>query len=96
VLLHRLEQALSEPLPSLPAEEQAELDTMPNLSDEALWTLAREQTPMVVQERMQFLMDRNSLGTISDQEYDELEELVERGNRRMLHKGQATVLSKNR
>lgn len=80
---------LSAPLPVLPPDEQEELDALKRLSDDALWTFAREQMPDDVQARMQVLMDKNSLGTISDSEYDELSRLVERGNRLMVRKAEA-------
>lgn len=88
VLLEHL-KTLSTPLPTLPPDEQAELDALKALSDDTLWTIAREQMPDDVQARMQVLMDRNSLGQISDDEYRELETLVERGNRLMVRKAEA-------
>lgn len=39
---------------------------------------------------MQVLMDKNNFGTITDDEYRELEEDVERGNRLMVRKAEAT------
>jgi hypothetical protein len=38
VLRQRLEQALTDPRARLPLDEQAELDALKLLSDEALWT----------------------------------------------------------
>ena len=73
----------------LTACEIAELDALKALSDDTLWTIAREQMPDDVQARMQVLMDRNSLGQISDDEYRELETLVEHGNRLMVRKAEA-------
>jgi hypothetical protein len=73
----------------LPAEEQAELDALRYLSDDTLRTIAREQMPLALQERMQVLMEKNNFGTISPSEYEELEALVERGNRLMLRKAEA-------
>src|SRR5689334_18928168 len=83
ILLSRLEKAFSEPLPTLPANEQAELDALPQLSDEALWTIAREQMPVDRQSRMEALMDANSSGSITDVEFDELSRLVDQGQRLM-------------
>jgi hypothetical protein len=45
--------------------------------------------PQDAQDRMQALMDKNSLGTITDEEYKELEGYVERGNRLMVRKAEA-------
>lgn len=91
VILNWLESALVE-LPSLPPDEQAELDALSHLSDDALWTIAREQMPADRQRHMQVLMDRNNLGTITAPERDELAALVEQGQRLMLRKAQAMAL----
>jgi hypothetical protein len=88
VLIEHLKN-LTEPLPALPPDEQEELDALKHLSDDALWTIAREQMPQVVQNRMQVLMDKNSLGTITEDEYTELAAYVERGNRLMVRKAEA-------
>ncbi len=90
VLLSRLKNAL--PLPLLPPNEEAELEALKHLSDDALWTIAREQMPRESQEQMQALMDKNSLGTISEGEYQELEALVDRGQRLMLRKSEAAAI----
>ncbi len=89
-------KTLSAPLPELPADEQAELDALRHLSDDALWTIAREQMSDDSQARAHELMDRNSLGTITDQEQTELEKLVERGDRLMLRKAEAAAILRDR
>lgn len=89
VFLHELENAF---LPPLPEDEEAELSALNYLSDEALWTIAREQMPSPRQERMQVLMDGNTKGTLSEVEYQELEHLVEQGQKLMLRKGKAAAL----
>ena len=91
VLVRQLETTLVK-LPSLPAEEQAELDALAHLSDQALWTMAREQMPQGDQVRMQILMDRNNMGTIPADELAELTRRVEDGQRLMLRKAQAMAL----
>lgn len=88
VLIEHLRN-LPEPLPALPPDEQEELDALKHLSDDALWTIAREQMPQTIQDRMQVLMDKNSLGTIAEGEYEELAAHVERGNRLMVRKAEA-------
>lgn len=90
VLLSRLKSAL--PLPPLPPDEEAELQALHYLSDDALWTIAREQMPDEQQAQMQTLMDKNSLGTISPDEYPTLEDLVDRGQRLMLRKSEAAAI----
>jgi len=71
----------------LDAEEEAELAAMKWLSDDLLWTLARERISPEIEDEMQSLMDKNSLGTISGREYRRLEELVDRSGRITLRKG---------
>jgi hypothetical protein len=91
VLLDHLKNLVA-PLPALPPDEQEELDALKHLSDHALWTIAREQMPRDIQDRMQILMDKNNFGTISEPEYSELEAYVERGNRLMVRKAEAAGL----
>ena len=89
VIRIRLESALDESLFDLPQDEQSELMAMAYLSDETLWTIAREQLPNQLQEHMALLMTKNTRGTITDNEYRELADAVERGNRLTLRKAQA-------
>lgn len=101
VLLERLHNVMmteadTEPVPVLPPDEEAELAALRNLSDDALWTIARERLPEDVQARMQTLMENNSAGTISSKEHRELEKLVDRGQRLMLRKSEAAALLKSR
>jgi hypothetical protein len=95
VLLEHL-KTLAVPLPILPPEEQAELDALQHLSDDALWTMAREQMPSDVEARAHTLMDKNSRATIADAEHAELEKLVERADRLMLRKAEAAAILRSR
>lgn len=95
VLIEHL-KTLPSLLPALPPEQQAELDALHHLSDDALWTIAREQMPPDVQSRAHDLMDKNSLGTISDDEQAELDLLVERADRLMLRKAEAAAILRER
>jgi len=83
-------------LPLLPPDIQAELDALKKLSDDALWTIAREQMSDDVQTRAHDLMMRNTQGTITDAEYEELQKLVDRGDRLMLRKAEAAGLLRER
>jgi hypothetical protein len=74
----------------MPEDEQAELKALHFLSDDALWTIAAEQMPESQKSRMETLMDANTRGTITENEFSELEALVERGNRLMLRKAEAS------
>jgi hypothetical protein len=96
VLLQEIENAFSPALPKLPPDEEAELESLKYLSDDALWTIAREQMAMALRTRMETLMDKNSRGTITPDEYHELEDLVDRGQRLMLRKSQAAALLTDR
>lgn len=92
VLIRQLEEAFAEPLPTLPPDEQSELDALDQLSDDALWTIAREQMPPDKQARQRVLMDKNAQGTITSPEQEELARLVQQGQRLMLRKAQAAAL----
>lgn len=89
VIRARLEQSFDETLLDLPDDERTELRVLNYLSDDALWTIAREQMAPLKQAQMQTLMDKNTLGTITDDEYTELSHLVEQGQRLTLRKAEA-------
>jgi len=76
----------AETAPLLNDDEEAELQALRYLSDDALWTMAREQMAADLQARMQTLMDKNTSGDINAKELEELTGLVERGQRLMLRK----------
>ena len=76
----------------LTPDEEAELKALRQLSDDALWTIAREQLPVSLQERLQTLMDRNTNGQITPDEYHELEGYVARGDRLMIRKAEAATI----
>jgi hypothetical protein len=88
----RLEGALDQPMLDLPSDERAELQAMSYLSTDALWTMAREQMPPDLQHAMSQLMEKNSQGTITEDEFCDLAALVERGQRLTLRKAQAMKL----
>lgn len=89
VVIEQLRSVLSVSLPPLAADEDAELVAFKFLSDDTLRNIAREQMPSRDQDRMQVLMDQNNLGTITSLEYEELSQLVDRGQRLMLRKAWA-------
>ncbi|MEQ9027422.1 MAG: hypothetical protein RLP44_01805 [Aggregatilineales bacterium] len=89
VIRERLEGAFGEVLIDIPLDEQAELKAMSYLSDDALFSMMREQMPQAKQVRMSALMDKNNHGTITDKEYAELTTLVEDGQRLTLRKATA-------
>ena len=92
IICTRLEGALDQPMLDLPRDERAELHAMSYLSTDALWTMAREQMQPDLQYAMSQLMEKNSQGTITDDEFRDLSALVERGQRLTLRKAQAMRL----
>lgn len=94
VLLNHLKTL--DPLYALSSHLQHELDALQYLSDDALWTIAREQLPTAIQDRAHELLDKNSRASISDSEHKELEALVERGDQLMLRKAEAAHLLSKR
>ena len=92
IICMRLEGALDQPLLDLPGDEQAELHAVAYLSTDALWTIAREQMQSDLQHAMSQLMEKNSKGTITEDEFRDLAALVERGQRLTLRKSQAMKL----
>lgn len=92
IICMQLEGALDQPMLDLPSDERAELHAMSYLSTDALWTIAREQMRPDLQHTMSQLMEKNSKGTITEDEFRDLSALVERGERLTLRKAQAMKL----
>jgi len=92
IICTRLEGALDQPMLDLPSDERTELQALSYLSTDALWTMAREQMQPDLQHAMSQLMDKNSQGTITEDEFRDLSELVQRGQRLTLRKSQAMKL----
>jgi hypothetical protein len=92
VLLQQLKDAFAAPLPALALDEQRELEALTYLSDEALWTIAREHMAEDRQDRMQTLMEANSQGMLDAAQRAELEALVAQGQRLSVRKAQAAAL----
>lgn len=95
VLIEHL-KSLVAPLPALQPDQQAEIDALHHLSDDALWTIAREELPQDVQAQARRLMTRNNQGKLSEDEAAELNTLVERADRLMLRKAEAAAILKER
>lgn len=96
IIAERLRASFNDPFHSLPVDEQIELNALQQLSSDTLSTIASEQLPSHIQQRMQALMNLNSLGKISAKEFAELEGLVERSDRLMLRKAEATAILQQR
>jgi hypothetical protein len=95
VLIEHL-KTLSPPLPSLPPDVQQELNALVSLSDDTLWTIARDHMPDDAQSRANDLMDKNSRGKLSANERIELEKLVDRADQLMLRKAEAAAILRSR
>lgn len=95
-IVRQLEALAGDMLPQLAPDETAELQALHYLSDEALWTIAREQMALERQDRMQVLMTHNDQGQLSEDERTELTQLVELGQRLMLRKAKAMALLADR
>ncbi len=89
-------KSFSAPMPVLEPEQQAELDALVHLSDDALWTIAREQLPDSVQSRAHTLMSQNNHGSINDAEKAEFENLVVRADQLILRKAESASILKQR
>lgn len=72
--------------------EQAELQALRYLSNDALWTMAAEQMAAPLQERMAQLLDDNQHRKLTLKDQNELASLIERGDQLMLHKAEAIRL----
>ncbi|MBX3083692.1 MAG: hypothetical protein KF716_18810 [Anaerolineae bacterium] len=83
-------------LGNLPTQEQLELEAFGYLSVPTLKSIVREQMPMTLQSQMQVLMDKNSLGAISAEEYETLAQLVEQGQQLILRKAWAAKVLMDR
>ena len=87
-----LQRRLTDMLPTLPADEEAELAALRLLSDDALWTIAAEQMPYQQQERRSELLKLNGHGAITESEQAELDSVLDRGDRLMVRKAEAAGL----
>ena len=92
VLAQQLAQSFSEPLPALPPDEQAELAALSNLSDAALWTIAAERMLPMQQDRLSLLLALNKRVVLSDLEQNELDDLLDSGDRLTLRKAEAAAI----
>ena len=62
------------------------------LSNEALWTIAREQTPSDLRERVTLLLALNKRLALTPAEETELDQLLQSADRVMLRKSEAAAL----
>jgi len=91
ILSNRLEEVFDDSA-ILPPDELVELAAFRHLSNEALWTIAREQTPSDVRERVSVLLALNKRATLTTEEQSELDQLLNAADRVMLRKAEASAL----
>lgn len=84
------------PINLLPDDQVAELEALRHLSDDALWTIAREQMPETIALRAHELMTRNNVTALNDTEEIELQQYVDRADQLMLRKAEAASLLRQR
>lgn len=90
VLRQRLEDAFR--LPTLPADEEAELVALRQLADATLWTIAAAQVPMAAQTRLTDLLARHKRAGLRIEEQDELDALLLAGDQLMVRKAEAAAI----
>lgn len=95
ILLEQI-QLWTDNIPLLDEGEEGELQALKYLSDDALSTIARETMSQELKTIMQSLMDKNTTGTITSDEHKQLTQLVERSEKMMLRKSEATALLSQR
>jgi hypothetical protein len=90
VMVSELSAALHTPEPALSPDEEAELAALRHLSDDALWTIARERLPADVESRLQALLEEDN--SLNPDQRAELDSLVERGDRLMVRRAEAAAI----
>jgi hypothetical protein len=96
VIRSHLERAFEDERFMLSDDEHAELQALAYLSDDALWTIAREQMPDAIEARAHELLNRQANQTLSDDEQAELALLLDRADRLTLRKAEAVALLRQR
>jgi hypothetical protein len=79
-------------LTTVPQDAQAELAAFRQLSNEALWTIAREQIASDLRERATLLLALNKRLALTAAEETELDQLLQSADRVMLRKAEAAAL----
>jgi hypothetical protein len=89
-------RAATPSLEKVPAEYRADLETMEDLGDEALWRIAQSRPTPVKQRRLDSLLDKNQREELTDRERQALRMLRAEGDRLMLRRSYAYLLLKYR
>jgi len=89
VVLTTIAGNLPPSLEDVPQVLRVNLRTLQALDDDALWTIAQEKLPARQQARLKTLLARNSAGTLTRTESEELARLGEKAERLTLRKAHA-------
>lgn len=92
VLLHAVQVGSPPNWEESPAMFQADLAALDRLDDESLWHVVRQHRHETDMERHQELLDKNSEGTLTEVERNELVALRTSADRLMLRKAHAAAL----
>ena len=95
ILIRTLDTALP-PLDEIPAEIRAEVDSLNNLSDDALWEVAQSTMATPHQERLDVLLDAQGARALTAAEASELEEMRIEYGRTLLRRAKAYALLSER
>jgi len=95
ILIRTLDTALPM-LEEVPAKIRAEVDALDSLSDDALWKTAESTMPVQQQERLDALLDIQSMRSLTIDEATRLEELRTEYGRILLRKARAYALLSKR
>jgi hypothetical protein len=89
-------RAATPSLEKVPAEYRAELESLEDLADDELWTIARSRPAPAVQRRLERLLDKHRRGELTERDRRALAELRSEGDRLMLRRSYAALLLKYR
>ena len=92
VLLQTISGNIPPSIEEVPANIQAELQSLQWLDIDDLWTVARSQLPPAQQERQTFLLQQNQRGVITASEREEMERIGDLADRLTLKKAYAYAL----
>lgn len=92
VLLQTIEGNIPPVVDDAPLDIQAELQTLQWLNSKALWIVARDKFAPEQQARQEYLLRQNQRGTITPEEFDEMNRLGEKADRLTVKKAYAYAL----
>lgn len=94
IAVRTIQDSLPPLLDAIPVRYQDELRVMEKLTDDELWQVARSVVDTKTQRRHSLLLQKNTLGSLTDQEHETLVELRVAADRLMVRKAYAYLLLK--